>query len=390
MISVYTYMYAVLLTFMFRNKDSFFNINNYRNGLIITIFWGMIILCITWKMQKMKITILKIFVFWSIFNMVISKYIFLKKSEPYYVLFISFLLVFLLCMGEIRFNIEQIKFLINSYIFSSFLISCIIIIQHRTPYAQYGIYRYALFFEKDKYYDVNFTSIYLLFPTLFAFYGALKGAKKNRTKYMIITVINIIAILMLGSRGTFAPVVAIMMFLILKDKKISLSKIVIIMISVFILLFLLPQDTISRLIGTSYIGTEHKRYIDWSYGIKAFSNYPFWGNGMRPPKTIVAEIGGSVMNYTIHNTYIVYLAQLGIFGSIPFYGILIYPLLSLLRKCKNLYFTLSYCGILFSIIMLEANYTYILFVPLGIMYAFLNYINRKKICYDDLWEYLFG
>lgn len=75
----------------------------------------------------------------------------------------------------------------------------------------------ALFFNSKEYYDVNFTSLYLLLPTLLAFYGAIKGKKKNKIWYMGATGINIIGILLLGSRGTFLPVAAIMLFLILKD-----------------------------------------------------------------------------------------------------------------------------------------------------------------------------
>lgn len=62
--------------------------------------------------------------------------------------------------------------------------SLLIIVQHRTPYAQYGIFRLALFFNSKEYYDVNFTSLYLLLPTLLAFYGAIKGKKKNKIWYI--------------------------------------------------------------------------------------------------------------------------------------------------------------------------------------------------------------
>lgn len=110
----------------------------------------------------------------------ISKYVLDKQAEPYYILFVSFLLLFLLCMSEMQFRQRNIKFLIDSYIVSAVLMSLLIIVQHRTPYAQYGIFRLALFFNSKEYYDVNFTSLYLLLPTLLAFYGAIKGKKEKQ------------------------------------------------------------------------------------------------------------------------------------------------------------------------------------------------------------------
>lgn len=389
MYSVFSYMVAILVVFMFRNQDSYFNINNYRNGLIIVIIFGCLILFLNLINNGFTITPLKVFIFLSCCSMVISKYILDKQAEPYYILFIIFLLLFLLCLGEVNFNIINVRFLINSYILSSIVMSMVILIQHRTPYVEYGILRLALYYNSTDYYDVNFTAMFLLLPTLLAFYGALKGKKENRPWYMFATVVNMITILMLGSRGTFAPVVAIMVLLILMDKKVSFTKILIVMVMLFAVFFLLPEDIFTRLIGSRYIGSEHKRYVDWAYGLKVFSNSPIWGNGMRGPKVLVNEVGGGVMNYTIHNTYIVYLAQLGIVGSIPFFGILIYPIIIMLKKYRNIYFFLSYCGILFSCLMIEANYSYVLFVPLAIIYMILNFVSANEICGKDILRCLF-
>ena len=74
-----------------------------------------------------------------------------------------------------------------------------------------------------------------------------------------------------------------------------------------------------------------------------------------------------------------YLAQLGIVGSIPFFGILLYPIIYMAKNYKDIYFFLMYCGVLFASMMIEANYSYVLFVPLSIFYMLINYVKRNQI-----------
>ena len=164
--SLFSYMVALLLVFMFRNNESYFNINNYKMGLIVIICSGIFILLYTWVIKDYKLTISQILILFSWISLMISKYVLDKQAEPYYILFVSFLLLFLLCMSEMQFSQRNMKFLIDSYIVSAVIMSLLIIVQHRTPYAQYGIFRLALFFNSKEYYDVNFTSLYLLLPTL--------------------------------------------------------------------------------------------------------------------------------------------------------------------------------------------------------------------------------
>lgn len=378
-LSVFTYLVALLWIFMFRNSDSFFNINNYRYFLFLIVAFGLLLVFIKLVVRKRMLDFPTFLVLFAWIVLLSSKYLIGNKAEPYYIMFIVTLLLYLMCMAELDFDFYNVKFMVNAYIASAVLMSTIILIQHRTPYAQYGIFRWALFFSTSEYYDVNFTALYLLVPALLSFYGAIKGSKRNRWKYLLCAGVILLAILMLGSRGTFAPVIAIMAYLVLRDKKVSVSKIAIILVVFIAVFFFLPEDTFSRLIGTRYIGSESKRYVDWAYGMRVFSNSPIWGNGMRAPKTLVNEIGGGVMNYTIHNTYVVYLAQLGIVGSIPFFGILLYPIIYMAKNYKDIYFFLMYCGVLFASMMIEANYSYVLFVPLSIFYMLINYVKRNQI-----------
>lgn len=387
--SIYACLIAIFLLFMFKDGDSYFNINNYKIGLFFITILGCFGIIVNWLSGHFKFDIVKGIIFFSCVSLFVSKYILDKKAEPFYILFIIFLLLYLFCSAEIRFSIENVRFLINAYILSSNIMGIIILVQHRTPYAKYGIFRWALYYDSQHYYDVNFTALYFLLPTLLAFYAALK-VKRNKYLYMIATTINMFAILMLGSRGTFAPVIAIMLLLVLSDRNVSITKIAIIVAVLIGIYFFLPDDTVSRLVGTSYIGTEHKRYIDWEYGLKVFHNSPIWGSGMRAPKELVAEIGGQSIYYTIHNTYIVYLAQLGIIGSIPFFIILVYPLIELIRTCQNAYLFLAYCGILFGCLMIEANYSYVLIIPLSFIYMIISYARNNKICGKELLLKIFG
>lgn len=47
-----------------------------------------------------------------------------------------------------------------------------------------------------------------------------------------------------------------------------------------------------------------------------------------------------------------------------------------------------YFGILFAAMMIEANYSYVLFVPLSIFYMFISFIKRNEIK-NSLLEYIF-
>ena len=84
--------------------------------------------------------------------------------------------------------------------------------------------------------------MYLLLPTLIGFYIATKCKTKNRLLYLASVVINLLAILLIGSRGTFAPVIAIIAFEIMQDRKVSMGKIAIVMATIFAGTFLLPPS----------------------------------------------------------------------------------------------------------------------------------------------------
>lgn len=372
--SLYVIVTAVLFIFMFRNGDQYFNINEYRNGLFLTVLLGITqILSRITKINGKSDGKIIIFVIGCIGYMAISKYILGLPAEPYYILFISILYLFLLFMAVINFNTKQLQFLIKSYILSATIMSLLILIQHKTPYSVYGIFRLALFYGTEEYYDVNFTAMYVIIPTLFSFKMALKSKRQSRRiLYLLCVIINVIAILMLGSRGAFAPILAIIVFENLKDKQVSMVKILIPVVGIFVICFLLPQDVITRLLGGNYINMESKRIIDWKFGIDAFKMSPWFGNGMVSPKKIVTQVSG-VDWYTIHNTYIVYLAQLGVIGSIPFFLILIYPLKKLWNGIKQSFLFLSYCALLFAALMIESNYSYVLIVPLSVFYALIHY-----------------
>ena len=60
----------------------------------------------------------------------------------------------------------------------------------------------------------------------------------------------------------------------------------------------------------------------------------------------------------------------------------------LVRKCREIYLVLSYCGVLFACMMIEANYSYVLFVPLAMIYMIINVSIReggnKKYILDNI------
>lgn len=87
--SLFSYMVALLLVFMFRNNDSYFNINNYKMGLIVIICFGIFILLYTWVIKGYKLTISQILILFSWISLMISKYVLDKQAEPYYILLLA-------------------------------------------------------------------------------------------------------------------------------------------------------------------------------------------------------------------------------------------------------------------------------------------------------------
>lgn len=387
--SLYVALYHILVIFMFKNSDMYFNINNYKTILILLDLYGAFIVIASNREAKVRVSSWG-WIALSICSLLLSKYIIQKPAAPYYVLYIIFLLIFLMNISLIQFNREQVVHIIDGYILSSVIMSAMLIVTHRTPYASYGILRYALYYNSERFYDVNFNAIYLLLPTLISFYVFLKVKRRKRWLYFAVSLLNSVAILLLGSRGAFVPCFSIMVFYLLKERGVALWKIIFVIVAILSLKYIVPKDVYSRLLGTSYLGTESKRYIDWSYGFRAIRAEWLFGNGMQAPIDIVAKYGGrGVITYTIHNTYLVYLAQLGIVLSIPFFAILIVPIIKLSKIKQNAYLTACYFGFLFSILMVESNYTYVFFIPVSIFYMLIKHCQDYKISNTDILLLLF-
>ena len=381
--------FALMTMFMFMCKDIFFNINNYKLLLLLTVVSGVACVITQINKKRMKANLWSWrWIILAIMAVLASNVILEKPSEPFYIAYICLLLLLLLTASVIVLNSKQMLFLVDSYIASTIVMSLIILIQHKTPYAVYGIFRYALYFSTSSYYDVNFNALYFLTSSLLSYRLLQYAPQKKRWFYLTAIVLGLLTIMFLGSRGSFLPAAGVIVIAVMKDRNISLWKIAAVIIFLVAVIYFLPDDVYIRLIGTDYLSTESKRYIDWGYGWKAFSDHWLVGNGMISPMDIVSHYYvREYTTYTIHNTYLVYLAQLGVLGSIPFFAILIYPLYYFVKD-KNWYLSISHLGFLFSIFMLEANYTYVLFVPMTVVYALIAYDNCYLEGKDDVLQSL--
>ena len=227
--SVFVYLVGLIYVFMFNNGDSYFNINEYRNALFLAVIVGLLTVlpgCTRLKKGKGHTGLL---ILSCIVYIVFSKYILGLPAEPYYVLFISVLYLYLFCMAKISFSKRDLALLIKAYIVSSVIMSVLVLLFGRTPYSAYGIFRRALYYGNNEYYDVNFTSMYLLTPTLFSFHISMRSIGNKRIGYGAVTAINMLAIMLMGSRATFIPALGIILFEIFRSKKVSLFKIIILM-----------------------------------------------------------------------------------------------------------------------------------------------------------------
>ena len=143
---------------------------------------------------------------------------------------------------------------------------------------------------------------------------------------------------------------------------------------------MIPEDVFQRLLGGNSLNTQSRRLMDWTFGFQAFLQKPWFGNGMQAAKKLVLATTGMDW-YTIHNTYIVYLAQMGIMGAILFFSVLFKPAVKLWKKHDRKFMWMVYCGLLFAALMIESCYTYVLIVPLSIFYAIINF--EERYCLRD-------
>lgn len=299
--------------------------------------------------------------------------------------YIVFILLFLLTTLN-RINKREIQFLINSYIISAVIMSMIIIVFRNEFNGWVGTYRYTLKFNNETYVDPNFMGAFLVTPAIFSLNKIIR--KKTKLSFYINCIIFLLismAVFLTGSRAALISLIGSIVLILIYYKNIKVLIISFISISFISLVLLktLPEGTIERMFFNSYVdGSNITRLRNWIHGIEAFSYKPFWGYGCIDTDSILISVFG--YSHAIHNTYIAFLAQFGIFGFIPIVVILIKAILYSFRRGYRLLIPIIF-QLIFTSTMIEENTSVIFWIVLIIIYTIINYkINNPNQKIEDI------
>lgn len=354
------FFFAMEMIFLFVNRLKYFNFGRYYIFAVIIVGLSLVYFFRERSLDAKNMYIL-FPILYSLFLVII-----LNKEYTTDYLFATILFCthsFVLC--QIKFDDVQKAKIEFIFIFSAVIMSLILLIQHGQPYLDSNETRQALYYSKEEFYDVNFTAIYFYLPACISLY---RGIEKRKMSYFICYVILITAIFATGSRGTILPVLMVSFLILFKTK--SPWLLVLLPIGIFALFAFLPEDIFSRVFATSYVGNNRTRVNSWVYGLKLVFNDILWGNGLRASKQAIISIFNTD-KYTIHNTYIVWLSAMGIVGGTSFLFYMVWPVIKCIVKKKfTLFIIIS--GYLFTLLMIEGNYSYVSLIPLNVIYILWN------------------
>ena len=253
-------------------------------------------------------------------------------SSGYILSYLLYVLMLLLINGT-RHSKTEIKFFLNSYIFSAIII-CILIIVFRYDFYGGGVERITIKVLNNPAIDPNYLGAYIVVPFIIC-YGKL--LTKFKWTICIVEFLLVAGMLSTASRGAMlAAVVGVLIttYMYFKENR-KIRKILIIasiiMICGVIVLNYVPKNSLIRLFDFNAYedASNNKRIADWLVGLEAFYQRPLLGYGLRGEMSIIQEITG--FSRIAHNTYIAALLQFGVLGVLLFGLYIGY----LFRKNKN-------------------------------------------------------
>lgn len=234
---------------------------------------------------------------------------------------IGFLFVFLY-MAYVRkhLNHELFKYILEMMIFCSLFVNIIGLFQFKTisNMMGYSFLDFHLFNSPKRrisatFLNANYYAMVLEFLIICCMVRFVQCQQwKNKIKYVLIGIINLVMIYLTGCRAAFLPfVIMVPTFLFLsKEKKWAWTSIACIALA-SILIYIKP-DIIPRLSDISTVGS---RFKIWNCAWTSIQNHPLFGLG--PFGYSVAHVlyDGHVAPHA-HNIYIDSLVSYGIVGSI--------------------------------------------------------------------------
>lgn len=199
--------------------------------------------------------------------------------------------------------------------------------------------------------DPNFIGLPLVSATSIFLDNSLRG--KHRVLSIIGLFVCLLAIVYTSSRGNFLCIViasVLIIFQYLNDTKTSSVRKIFILLSGFVLLFLIINyfssnfDTAWTRMTTFGEDADNGRLNIWIYSFEAFKAHPLIGSGFR---SMYRNYG-----FASHNTYIELLVEFGIVGFSLFVGFLV-VMYYRIRQFKSI-FTIVFVVLCIQIFFLDA------------------------------------
>ena len=368
-ISIATNLFCIHLLCLVFNGTQYINIGNRSQIYIIIVSLATIKLIF----NKITISSLDIMLYSTLILYTILSPFFINENYQNGTLFASLLLFsLLLTWSNLRFSEHQIKRIMFFYRLSAVIISLGVMLCRYKPYTGVMMSRMTILSFTGEFYDVNFLSAIIVIPGIISIYELLHS---NFNIYKLMeNIIIAIGVVLMGSRAALALMIGAWILLILRHNYSNIKKMLLGLILLFliaIMFFILPTDMLEHYYRGINPLDDSRRMKDWGYGINLLEINPLWGYGMMSSKHIITDLFKEL--YTVHNTYLVILINYGLIFGLIVYAVMLLPLVRLIKYNAPFVYVTAYIAYLLSIIVIEANYSEVMIIPLCVFSAVAIY-----------------
>lgn len=251
--------------------------------------------------------------------------------------------IFFILLTSIQYSAKQIKLFINSTLWGSTL-AAIIMLSKMTLYHGMGI-RYSLTIFNTEI-DPNNIAVFFAFGVIISFYNFFINGNGKILNFVFF-VINLVALLISGSRGAIVTIVCTIAIVIMykfqgkinifKSIKYIIKIVLILMTIVWILNYLVPGKLLNRTTQVNSYEDGSDRTIIWGYAIERLVEKPILGFGVGTFPELTIPYFDQTKG--MHNTYLLVLFDVGIIGFGFFISIII--TLAFAATRKKHYFALA-------------------------------------------------
>ncbi|MFQ8733815.1 MAG: O-antigen ligase family protein [Enterocloster bolteae] len=229
---------------------------------------------------------------------------------------IMFCIVMFAFVPGVQIKSSTVKKIISFYVNFAFALSLLVIVGYIFGFGVDSYGRASIKFETF-YKDQNYLSAYLMPPFAVNIYDVFFSGK-DRSRKLIYCASTVIAVFIMGSRGSFLTILCICALVlakvILKDGNLIRKAGLLILLGVFtagFYFFFRSLPVFSRMTEFGGYGSDVRLRL-WAAGLSGFTSHPILGSGIGAASAYSWNIIGNA----VHNCFIELLADQGIAGCI--------------------------------------------------------------------------